>query len=231
MMSGRFVAPITKTFFFELTPSISVSSWLITRSAAPPPSPELPPRWPAIESSSSKKSTHRAARLLEDVAHVRLRLAEPHGEQLGPLDRDEVRLALVRDRLRHERLAAAGRAVEEHAARGRHAELLELLGVLDGVLHELAQLALDVGEAADVLPRRVRHLDDGLARDRLGVDVVVELHVARVDAEDLEAAVLVGHADVDLAVEAAEAAERGVDGVGPVRRDNHDDRRALLEAV
>ena len=36
MMSGRFVAPIMKTFFFELIPSISVSTWLITRSAAPP---------------------------------------------------------------------------------------------------------------------------------------------------------------------------------------------------
>ena len=167
--------------------------------------------------------------------------------------------------------------------------------MLDRVLDELAQLALDLLQAANVLPRRVGHLDDSLAqrrrvrdaervaevlvrhghrvkdlgvdrllvdvdqvhlladalhrrlgaergdvradkavrlaRDRLRVNVIVELHVARVDTEDLEAPVLVRHADVDLAVEAAKAAERRVDSVRPVRRADHDDGRALLEAV
>ena len=42
-------------------------------------------------------------------------------------------------------------------------------------------------------------------RDGLGVDVIIQLHVPRVNSENLQAAVLVGHADVDLAVEAAEA--------------------------
>ena len=41
-----------------------------------------------------------------------------------------------------------------------------------------------------------------VAGDGLGVHVLVELHVARVDAEDLQPPVLVGDADVDLAVEA-----------------------------
>ena len=36
MMSGRLVAPMMKTFFLVLMPSISVSTWLMTRSAAPP---------------------------------------------------------------------------------------------------------------------------------------------------------------------------------------------------
>ena len=36
MMSGLLVAPMMNTFFLELIPSISVSTWLITRSAAPP---------------------------------------------------------------------------------------------------------------------------------------------------------------------------------------------------
>jgi hypothetical protein len=43
-----------------------------------------------------------------------------------------------------------------------------------------------------------------------------QLHVLAVDAQHLEAARLVGDADVDLAVEAAEAAQRGVDRVGAV---------------
>eukprot|EP00959_Pyramimonas_sp_CCMP1952_P352253 7380531-Pyramimonas_sp.AAC.1 len=50
------------------------------------------------------------ARLVEHLAHVRLRLAEPHGEQLGALDADEVRLALVRNRLGQQRLTATGGA-------------------------------------------------------------------------------------------------------------------------
>jgi len=52
MMSGRLVAgreggreggqglPMMKTFFLAPTPSISVRSWFMTRSAAPPPSLE-----------------------------------------------------------------------------------------------------------------------------------------------------------------------------------------------
>ena len=35
------VAPMMKTVFLEFMPSISVSSWLSTRSAAPPASPAL----------------------------------------------------------------------------------------------------------------------------------------------------------------------------------------------
>ena len=59
-MSGRFVAPMMNTVFFAFMPSISVSIWFSTRSAAPPASPTLEPRCVAIESSSSKKSTQGA---------------------------------------------------------------------------------------------------------------------------------------------------------------------------
>ena len=61
--------------------------------------------------------------------------------------------------------------------------------------------------------------------DGLEVDPFVQLHVLGVDAHDLEAPDLVGDADVDLAVKAAEAAQRGVDRVGPVGRAHHDDVR------
>mmetsp|Transcript_43754 Transcript_43754/g.104032 ORF Transcript_43754/g.104032 Transcript_43754/m.104032 type:complete len:238 (+) Transcript_43754:360-1073(+) len=60
MMSGRLVAPMMNTFFFSPTPSISVRSWFMTRSPAPPASPPEEPRARAMESSSSKKSTHGA---------------------------------------------------------------------------------------------------------------------------------------------------------------------------
>merc|ERR1719440_2620001 len=267
----------------------------MTRSPAPPASPPDEPRARAMESNSSKKSTHGAARLVEELTHVGLRLAKPHRQQLGALDRDEVGLALVGDGLGEERLAAAGRAVEEHALGRRHAELLKLLRELDRVLHDLLQLALDVLEAANVVPRDIGHLDDRLAQSRrvggaergtevllrdghrvqhlgvdfvvvqvddvhllanalhgglraqrgnvgadvavrllgelLEVDVVAQLHVLGLDAQHLEAAVLVRHANVHLAVEAAEATQRAVDRVGAVGRGDDDDVRARLEAV
>ena len=61
LKSNRLVAPMMKTFFFDPMPSISVRTWLMTRSAAPPASPRFPPRDLAIESSSSKKRTQGAA--------------------------------------------------------------------------------------------------------------------------------------------------------------------------
>lgn len=55
------VAPMIKTFFLSLIPSISVKIWLMTLSAAPPASPAPPPRDLAMESSSSKNRMHGAA--------------------------------------------------------------------------------------------------------------------------------------------------------------------------
>ena len=58
---GRLVAPMINTFFLAPMPSISVRTWLMTRSAAPPASPPPPPRALAIESNSSKNKTQGAA--------------------------------------------------------------------------------------------------------------------------------------------------------------------------
>ena len=54
---------------------------------------------------------------------------------------------------------------------------------------------------------------------------------ARVDLEDLVAAVEVGGVDLDLAVEAARAQQRRVEHVGPVGRGDQDDAAADVEAV
>ena len=51
------------------------------------------------------------ARALEELAHVLLRLADVARDELGTLDRDEGETALGRDRLGHQRLTGAGRAV------------------------------------------------------------------------------------------------------------------------
>ncbi|BAT05417.1 Os08g0413050, partial [Oryza sativa Japonica Group] len=249
-----------------------------------------------VELVEEEDARRRLPRLVEQVADVALALAEPHGEQLGPLDADEVGLALLGDGLGHHRLAAPRRAVEEHAARRRHAKQVEHLRVLHRVLHRLLELALDLAQAADVVPRHLGHLDDpglaqggglgdlhgelevvhgdgqrvedlhvdgvvldvddvqllpdalhgglgaergevgadepvGVLADALEVDVVGERHVLGVDAEDLEAAELVGDADVELAVEAAEAAERRVEAVGAVGGADDDHLGPRAEAV
>mmetsp|Transcript_12337 Transcript_12337/g.18993 ORF Transcript_12337/g.18993 Transcript_12337/m.18993 type:complete len:771 (-) Transcript_12337:482-2794(-) len=234
-------------------------------------------------------------RLVEEVAHISLGLAEPHGQQLGALHGDEVRVALVGDGLGQQGLAAAGRPVEEHALGGAHAELLELARVLHGVLHQLLQLALDVLQAADVVPGHVRHLHGHLAQrrgvahlhglvevllgdlqpaqhllgDALRVDVDLvrglphaqqrrlhaqlrqvrpnvpvrlrgnvgqvqlgaALHLLALDLEDLQPARVVRDAQVDLAVEAAEAAKGGLDDVRPVGGRDHHHLRGGLDGV
>lgn len=48
------------------------------------------------------------------------------------LDGDEIGAALIGDRLGQQSLSAAGRSIEENALTRGHAELMELLGMLDG---------------------------------------------------------------------------------------------------
>ena len=67
--------------------------------------------------------------------------------------------------------------------------------------------------------------------DAVEVDVVVERDRARVDLEDLAAAVLVGRVDRQAAVEAPGAQQRRVEDLGAVRRREHDDALRAGEAV
>ena len=81
------VAPIMKTVFFEFMPSISVSNWLRTLSAAPPASPADDPLWFAILSSSSKNRTHGADCLaLSNISRTLASLSPNHMvSSSGPL--------------------------------------------------------------------------------------------------------------------------------------------------
>src|SRR3990170_1537046 len=108
--------------------------------------------------------------LHEDLADLALGLADVLVQQLRALDVEEEALdflaarlrdllgEVVRDGLGDHRLAAAGRAVEQHALRRRELVLPVVLGVevrqLDGVLDRLDLLA----EAADIVVADVRHL-------------------------------------------------------------------------
>ncbi len=71
----------------------------------------------------------------------------------------------------------------------------------------------------------------GLAGERVDVDLLGQRLAARVDLEDLRAALAVGTVDDDLAVEAPGAQEGGVEDVGPVGGGDEDDVVLHLEAV
>ena len=120
--------PSTITFVPGSNPSISVRIWLsvCSRSSWPPLMPPAPPeRDRPIASSSSMKTMagRRLLRLLEQVAHARGADADDRLDELRGGHREERRVGLARDCAREQRLARAGRAVEQHAARNPGAEL------------------------------------------------------------------------------------------------------------
>ena len=89
---------------------------------------------------------------------------------------------------------------------------------------EQRRLVREVGEVcADHAGRR--------RRERVEVDVRREREAARVDAQDLLAAVLVRRLNRHAAVEASRPQQRRVEHVGPVRRREDDDAGGGVEAV
>ena len=96
--------------------------------------------------------------LLEQVAHARGADADEHLDEVGAGDREERHARLTGRCAREERLAGAGRPVQEDALRDARAEGLELLRVLEELL-DLVQLLDRLVGARDVLVgdlRRVR---------------------------------------------------------------------------
>ena len=63
------------------------------------------------------------------------------------------------------------------------------------------------------------------------INILAELHVLGVDAENLQSAGWVRNTNIDFTVEATEATKGRVDGVGTVGRGHDDDVGASLEAI
>jgi hypothetical protein len=96
-------------------------------------------------------------RLLEQVADPAGADADEHLDEVGAADREERHVGLAGDRLGEQRLAGAGLADEQHAARDAAAEALELLRVLEE-LDDLHHLVLGLLDAGHVVERDVRVL-------------------------------------------------------------------------
>src|SRR6266542_6506282 len=107
----------------------------------------------------------RLLRLLEQVADAACADADEHLDEVRAGDREERHARLAGDRAREQRLAGAGRAIEEHALRDPGTEGLELLRVLEELL-DLLELLYRLVDARDVLEadlRRVRRHPFGAA--------------------------------------------------------------------
>ena len=115
--------------------------------------------------------------LLEHVADARGADADEHLDEVGAGNGEERHVGFARDRARDQRLAGAGRADQQHAARNLAAEPLELAGVAQE-LDDLLQILLGLVDAGDVL--------EGDAAMRLGQ----KLGAALAEAQRLAAGAL-----------------------------------------
>ena len=89
----------------------------------------------------------------EELADARGAEAGEHLDERGRARGVEVRARLVRDRLREQRLAGAGRAVEQQPLRNLRPERLEALRIAEEV-DDLLELGADFLDAGNVGPRR-----------------------------------------------------------------------------
>ena len=112
--------------------------------------------------------------LLEHVAHARGADADEHLDEVGAGNGEERHVGFARDRARDQRLAGAGRADQQHAARDAPAEPLEFARIAQE-FDDLLQVLLGLVDAGDVL--------EGDAAMRLGE----KLGAALAEAERLAA--------------------------------------------
>lgn len=99
-----------------------------------------------------------ASGLVEHLSDVCLALSEPHGEQLGSLDGDEVGRRLVRDGLGQQSLSASRRSEEQAATRRLLTVFEEDLRMLERPLDHFDELLLDILQTTNVGPLDVGHL-------------------------------------------------------------------------
>ena len=135
-------------------------------------------------------------RLLEHVAHARRADADEHFDEVRTGNAEERHLGFAGDRAREQRLAGAGIADHQHAARNAPAELLELAGIAQK-LDQLGDFLLRLFAAGDVGKRDavvalVHHARAALAeRERAAAPAA--LHLAHEEYPDADQSSIGNH--------------------------------------
>ena len=180
--SSRFDAAITTISSRASKPSSSTSSWLSVWSFSPEMS--LPRVAPTASSSSMKITAGRLlARLAEQSPDAGGAEADEHLDERGGRLGEEGRLRLVRHGLREQRLAGAGRAVQQDAPRHARTQRPEALRIAQELDH-LAQLVLRLLDTGHVVPLH-RAGRGGLDLLRLGARHEAQ-HPDKAEGDDAE---------------------------------------------
>ena len=126
--------------------------------------------------------------LLEQVAHAAGADTDEHLDEVGAGDRVEGHARLARDGAREQRLAGAGRAVQQDALGDLRADGLELAGLLQELL-DLGELLERLVGTGDVGERRLRHVladELGLALAELHDAVAAALHLVHEEEQQAQ---------------------------------------------
>mmetsp|Transcript_25697 Transcript_25697/g.60458 ORF Transcript_25697/g.60458 Transcript_25697/m.60458 type:complete len:202 (-) Transcript_25697:917-1522(-) len=71
----------------------------------------------------------------------------------------------------------------------------------------------------------------GFSCNGFGIDIVVQFHVACVNAEHFQAAILIGDTNVDFTVKTSKTTQGRIDSIGTIGRTNDNHRSTLLQTV
>src|SRR5207245_378195 len=139
-----------------------------------------------VEAPIFEEETDRRclAVLAKDFSKLLLRLANKLVEQFRALDADEVRLALVRRRLRQERLPRSRRTVQQKPLWGNGVHLGKEFRIFQRPLYSLSKLLLNPLQPANIPPLDIRNLHQDFPHRR-------RFHL-------LQRFLEVGHSDDDL---------------------------------
>jgi hypothetical protein len=113
----------------------------------------LPPRGDGVDFVEENNARRALGRLVEEFAQMGLALAVELVDDLRPVDRKEVGIGFMGHRSGQERLAAAGRTVEQNALGGVDPQTLEQLRVFQRQLDDFPHAVQRALQSADVFVR------------------------------------------------------------------------------
>merc|ERR1712047_71428 len=141
-----------KRFFLTPAPSISVRSWLRTRSPATSTGTGSSCSTNGIKFIKEEHAGRCSSCLVKDFTNIGLRLTKPHGKKLRAFYGNEVRRALVGYCFCEESLTTTRWAIEENTLGWLHTKLSEFIRMLDRVKNHLSETGFDIFKTTNIFP-------------------------------------------------------------------------------